>query len=61
MNSYYWLGVERRLSGATWSYYTADGTYVGNGFASNASPYAHFTYNYQVGRRSGAGLMCSPT
>lgn len=43
MPSFYWIGLERVASG----YYLPDGTYIGNGFVSNANPYAHFTYFYQ--------------
>ena len=47
LNSYYWIGLEKALSGKTYSYYLSDGTYVGNGYTSNANPYAHFGYAYQ--------------
>ncbi len=43
MTSYYWLGLERIGSG----YYISDGTFIGNGYVSNANPYAHFTYFFQ--------------
>ncbi len=43
----YWIGVEKVLNGKTYAYYLSDGAYIGNGFTSNANPYAHFGYSYQ--------------
>jgi hypothetical protein len=43
----YWIGLEKVLRDKTHAYYLSDGTYIGNGFTSNASPYAHYGYQYQ--------------
>jgi hypothetical protein len=43
-NWYYWMGLEYDGRLHRW----LDGNNAGNGAVSNANPYAHFSYNFQV-------------
>jgi hypothetical protein len=48
LRSPYWLGLEKRGT----LYYWTDGSVVNNGNVSNNSPYAHFSWTFQVRRGS---------